>query len=281
MPSVLIADSGSTKSEWCLISGKTKKKLVSKAMSPYFVTTVQLKEMITEDVLSQLEGQLPDKVFFYGTGCANTGNIKSVKTAISTVFPSAQVFVDHDMTGAAKALCGDEKGIACILGTGSSSCYYNGKTIKNLRPGLGYVLGDEGSGSYLGRKVLQYYLYETFDDDLRERFEAKYHTDRVEILNSVYKKPFPNRYLASFTRFLSENRGHFMIENILEDSFCDFFTNHIFKFKESWLYPINFTGGVAFVFRDVIEELCNNYELQLGKIIKDPIDGLIKYHQAK
>lgn len=254
---------------------------MSKAMSPYFVTTEQMKGMVQEDIASQLGGAVPNEVYFYGTGCANKGNIKSVKSALKAVFPEAEIFVDHDMMGAAKALCGQDKGIASILGTGSSSCYFNGKKISELRPGLGYVLGDEGSGSHLGVKVIQYYLYETFDDDLRERFEAKYKIDRTEILNSVYKKAYPNRYLASFTKFLAENRGHYMVENILEDSFSDFFFKHIFKFKESWLYPINFTGGVAFVFRDVLTELCKTYELQLGKIIKDPIDGLIKYHQSK
>jgi hypothetical protein len=182
--------------------------------------------------------------------------------------------------GAAKALCGQEKGVACILGTGSNSCYFNGKKIVKNSPGLGYVLGDEGSGSYLGKKVLQHYLYGTFDEDLMHRFGTLYQTSVSEILNTVYKKPFPNRYLAQFTHFLVENRGHYMIENIIEDGFNDFFFNHVYKYRESWTMPIHFVGSVAYGFRDVLKDICNNYELKLGKIIQSPMEGLIQYHQT-
>ena len=181
--------------------------------------------------------------------------------------------------GAARALCGHQKGVACILGTGSNSCYFDGKKITKNSPGLGYVLGDEGSGAYLGKKVLQYYLYNTFDEELRYRFDAKYTTNQVEILDNLYKKPLPNRYLASFTIFLAENRGHYMIENILEDGFNDFFFNHLCKYRESWNYPIHFVGSVAFGFRDVIKELISSYEFEAGKILKKPMDGLIEYHR--
>lgn len=148
-------------------------------------------------------------------------------------------------------------------------------------PGLGYVLGDEGSGAYLGKKVLQYYLYNTFDEELRYRFDAAYVTNRVEILDNIYKKPLPNRYLASFTLFLSENRGHYMVENILEDGLNDFFFTHLCKYNESWKFPIHFTGAVAYGFRDIIRELCNMYEFELGKIIQRPMEGLIDYHKDK
>jgi N-acetylglucosamine kinase-like BadF-type ATPase len=202
-----------------------------------------------------------------------------VKRAIGKVFPSSKIFVDHDLMGAAKALCGNEKGVACILGTGSNSCYYNGKKIIKNSPGLGYVLGDEGSGAYLGKKVIQYYLYNTFEPDLMERFNIKYNTTSSDILDAVYKKPLPNRYLSGFVPFLVENRGHFMIENIIEDSFNDFFFNHIYKYTESWTMPVNFVGSVAFGFKDVLQDMCNSYELQLGKVLKNPMDGLIKFHQ--
>jgi N-acetylglucosamine kinase-like BadF-type ATPase len=201
-----------------------------------------------------------------------------MKAALKAVFPQSHISVDHDLMGAAKALCGNEKGVACILGTGSNSCYYNGKKIVKNSPGLGYVLGDEGSGAYLGRKVLQYYLYNTFDEDLRSRFDAKYVTNAAEILDNVYKKPLANRYLASFALFLAENRGHFMVENIIEDCLNDFFFNHIIKYRESWILPVHFVGGVAYGFRDVIKELCSNYELTLGRIMQNPMEGLVTYH---
>jgi len=274
----LICDSGSTKAEWCLLNGKSKKIVTTQGLSPYFLTTQQIQQIIAKELMPKIKNIRIDEVFFYGTGCSNPENIKSVKKAISLVFTKAKVAVDHDLMGAAKALCGSNKGIACILGTGSNSCFYNGKKIVKNSPGLGYVLGDEGSGAYLGKKVIQYFLYKTFDEDLMDRFNAKYATNSVDILNHVYKQPLPNRYLASFVPFLIENRGHYMIENIIEDAFNDFFFNHVYKYRESWQMPINFVGSVAFGFKDVLKEMCNAYELQLGIVIKKPMDGLIKYH---
>src|SRR5664279_5456358 len=163
-----------------------------------------------------------------------------VKKALKNICPGAIIKIETDVDGAAKALCGGEKGIACILGTGSSSCYYNGRRIAKNNPGLGFILGDEGSGAYLGKKVIQYFLYNTFDADLMDRFRAKFNTNSHEILTAVYKNPLPNRYLASYAIFLAENRGHYMIENIIEDGFNDFFFNHIYKYRESWTLPIHF-----------------------------------------
>lgn len=274
----LIADSGSSKAEWCLLDGKKKKYVITQGLSPYFLTTEQIQFILEEELKPKIKNAAPAEVWFYGTGCSNKENVKLVTKAIQRVFPEAKVMVDHDLMAAARALCGRDKGIACILGTGSNSCYYNGKKIVKNSPGLGYVLGDEGSGAYLGRKVIQYFLYNTFDPDLADRFKQKYNTNSDEILNAVYKKPLPNRYLASFAMFLSENRGHYMIENIIEDCFNDFFFNHIYKYRECWTMPIHFTGSVAYAFRDVLKELCNGYELQLGKVLKRPMDGLIKYH---
>ncbi|MBD0332631.1 MAG: N-acetylglucosamine kinase, partial [Chitinophagaceae bacterium] len=194
------------------------------------------------------------------------------------VFPDAQVTVNHDLIAAARAVCGHEKGIVCILGTGSNSAYYNGKKIVKNSPGLGYVLGDEGSGAYLGKKVLQYYLYNTFDEDLRARFDAKFITTPVEILDNVYKKPMPNRYLATFTMFLAGNRGHYMIENIIEDGLNDFFFNHLRKYGEARRAPVNFVGSVAYGFKDVLQELCNVYQFKMGKVLKNPMEGLIEFH---
>ena len=278
MTSILIADSGSSKTEWCLLTGNKKKTIITQGMSPYFLSGEQIKKILSENILPKIKDALPEKIFFYGTGCSNAGNVKIVKEAFKSVFKLAEVFIDHDMMGAAKALCGNEKGVACILGTGSNSCYYNGKKILKNSPGLGYVLGDEGSGAYLGKKVIQYYLYNTFDEDLMERFNAKFKTDAAQILDAVYKKPLPNKYLAGYAMFLAENRGHFMIENIIEDGFNDFFFNHIYKYRESWIMPIHFTGSIAFGFKDVLKEMCHSYELQLGKVLKRPMDGLIKFH---
>ncbi len=274
----LIADSGSTKAEWCLLDGKKKRTFFTEGLSPYFLSSEQIQKILEQELKVKMKTIEPDEIFFYGTGCSNPDNVKLVKKAIRKVFTKATVAVDHDLMGAAKALCGGEKGIACILGTGSNSCYYNGKKIVKNSPGLGYVLGDEGSGAYLGKKVIQYFLYNTFDADLMDRFVAKFQVSSYDILDAVYKKPLPNRYLASYAIFLAENRGHYMVENIIEDGFNDFFFNHVYKYRESWTLPINFIGSVAYGFKDVLKEMCNSYELQLGKVLQKPMDGLVKFH---
>ena len=276
---ILIADSGSTKCEWCLLHDGKKKKVDTQGISPYFLDVTGIGQVLSRELLPALKNWTVDLVYYYGTGCNNPDNRKIVQKAIKKAFPDAVIHVTHDLMGAALALCGDSKGVSCILGTGSNSCYYDGKKIVKNSPGLGFILGDEGSGAYLGKKVLQYYLYNTFDEELRYKFDAKYTTNNKEILERVYKQPLPNRYLASFTLFLVENRGHYMVENIIEDGINDFFFNHLCKYRESWKLPIHFVGGVAFGFRDVIKELCSTYEFELGKILQKPMDGLIKYHQ--
>ena len=278
MPVILLADSGATKAEWCLVSGSKKRTIFTQGISPYFLNTGQITTLLHDELVRKLKNIHIDHIYYYGTGCANPENAKSVKKALQKVFPGARVEVQTDLMAAARSVCGKEKGIACILGTGSNSCFYNGKKISGNSPGLGYVLGDEGSGAYLGKKVIQYYLYNTFDEDLRARFDAKFVTTPVEILDNVYKKPMPNRYLATYTMFLAENRGHYMIENIIEDGLNDFFFQHLCKYPEIWKCPVHFVGSVAFGFKDVIKDLCSSYEFDLGTILKNPMQGLVKYH---
>lgn len=274
----LIADSGATKAEWCLLINGKRKTIITQGISPYFLNTEQIVNLLLKELKPELKNIEVDEVFYYGTGCSNPANAKLVQKAIRKVFVNAKTDVQHDLMAAARALCGRKRGIACILGTGSNSCYYNGKKIVKNSPGLGYVLGDEGSGAYLGKKVVQYYLYDTFDEELRGRFNATYNTTAAEILENVYKKPLPNRYLAGFTKFLVDNRDHFMIENIIEDGLNDFFFTHLCKYKEVWNMPVNFAGSVAFGFKDVLQQLCNSYEFELGSVMKNPMEGLVKYH---
>ncbi len=279
MPVILIADSGATKCEWCLLENGKTKKLLTQGISPYFLSGDQITALLEKELLPKIRGKAVQGVHFYGTGLNNAGNIRIVTRVLKKLFPGAKTEVQTDLLGAARALCGREKGIACILGTGSNSCFYNGKKIVKNSPGIGYILGDEGSGAYLGKKVIQYYLYQTFDEDLRSRFEKRFSVQPNEILENIYKKPLANRYMASFAIFLAENRGHYMIENIIEDGLNDFYFTHLYKYRESWTLPIHFIGSIAFGFKDVLKELCNTYELELGKVLKAPMQGLIAYHR--
>ena len=277
----IIADSGATKCQWTLILGKEKKSITTIGISPYFLSEEQMVDTIVTGFQKKVDPQIIDAIYFYGTGLSNSKNVAAIKKALKKVFKNATLDIQTDLVAVARATCQTKKGVACILGTGSNTGYYNGKVIAKNSPGLGYVLGDEGSGAYLGKKVLQYYLYKTFDEELMLSFESKYKLSKDQILDAVYKQPLPNRYMASFSTFLSEHRGHYMIENIIEDGLNDFFFTHLNKLNESWLYPIHFSGSIAYVFKDVIKQLATGYELEVGKIIKSPMDGLIEYHKPK
>jgi len=278
MSFILIADSGSTKCEWCLSGYRRKKIIITRGISPYFLKKDEIFSLLQQNLLPELKHKTIDEIYFYGTGLKDENNKRLLRLVLKKLFPASAIEVQTDLLAAARALCKDEKGISCILGTGSNSCFYNGKRIVKNSPGIGYVLGDEGSGAYLGRKVVQHFLYNTFDEELMLSFNKKYNATDAEILEHVYRQPQPNRYLASFSLFLAENRGHYMIENIIEDGLNDFFFTHLCKYNESWLHPVHFTGGVAYGFKDVLKELCNSYEMELGSVFKQPMEGLIKYH---
>ena len=275
----IIADSGATKCQWTMVSSNKKTTFATVGISPYFLSAAQIQTLLEKTFKNKIKLDSVNAVYFYGTGLSNPQNVTQLKKALKAVFTKASFDIQTDLVAAARATCQNKKGVACILGTGSNTGFYNGKKITKNSPGLGYVLGDEGSGAYLGKKVIQYYLYKTYDEDLMSRFEKKFATSKDEILNNVYKEATPNRYLAKFTEFLVENRGHYMIENIIEDGLNDFFYAHINKMNEAWLYPIHFVGSVAFGFKDIIKQLALSYEIELGSIVKSPMQGLITYHQ--
>ncbi len=274
----IIADSGATKCQWTIVQQNKKKTITTIGISPYFLNTDEIVQIIQKAFDKKVDCNAIKDVYFYGTGLTNPSNVLILKKALKTLFTKASLDIQTDLMAIARAACMDQKGVACILGTGSNAGFYNGKKIIKNSPGLGYVLGDEGSGTYLGKKVLQYYLYKTFDEDLMNAFEQKYNLDKSTILNKVYKEPLANRYIAQFTQFLVENRGHYMIENIIEDGLNDFFFTHLNKLNESWLYPIHFVGSVAYGFKDVLKQLAHTYEFELGKIMKTPMEGLLAYH---
>lgn len=277
----IIADSGATKCQWTLLDGKKKQSFQTQGISPYFMDMQAISTLIEKSFIKKVDLNKVASVHFYGTGLANANNANIIKKALKSNFKKASIEVQTDLMAAARATCLHQKGIACILGTGSNTGFYNGKKMAINSPGLGYVLGDEGSGAYLGKKVLQYYLYNTFDEELMHAFNTKYALNRFEILDQIYKQAFPNRFLASFCSFLSEHRGHYMVENIIEDGLNDFFFTHLIKLNESWKYPIHFIGSVAFHFKDVLKTLAQSYELEVGKIIASPMNGLIEFHLSK
>lgn len=280
MSFTLIADSGSTKTEWCLLDEKKAKKLTTGGINPYFITETECLDMLQRELkLGKAKDDISE-VYFYSAGVKAPQNQKTMTAILKQHLGIKDVHVHTDMLGASRATCKQEKGVTAILGTGSNSCYYDGSKITKQHPSLGYILGDEGSGTAMGRKVLQHFFYQTFDGDLHEAFINKYGNDLPGVLHKVYKEPLANRYLASFTEFLTDHRGHYMIENIIEDTLLEFFTKNLLKYRESWKYPIHFVGSVAFEFKDVLLSVIDQYGLSVGSIVKSPIDGLKSYHQS-
>jgi N-acetylglucosamine kinase-like BadF-type ATPase len=281
MPSYLIADSGSTKTDWCLLrKGKKPVRFSTQGINPYLQSKQDIEGMLKNELPWDNGKYQVDKMSYFGAGAANPEKQIFLEEILVRHFGIKKTEVAGDMVAAARALCGDQKGIICILGTGSASCYYNGKKIKEQRPSLGYIAGDEGGGNYMGKRILQYYAYGTFDSELTMGFEMRFGNDIKQIINTLYHQPNPNRYLASFVTLLKENRGHYMVENIIEDCLNDFFHTSILKHRNSWNLPLYFSGSVAFEFRDVLENLCGQYELEIGDVIKSPMDGLIKYYKG-
>ena len=275
----LIADSGATKTEWQIVNGKKRSSFFTAGISPYHMDKEKIEALLSDELSPSIKKTSFSSIHYYGTGCYTRVNANIVKKALENVLKSSEVNVTHDLMGAAIALCGKTKGFACILGTGSNSCFFNGSKIMENSPGLGYVLGDEGSGAYLGRMVLQHFLYKQFDQDLMDRFTDAYGLTKAEILQKVYKEPYANRFLATFAKFLSNNRGHYIIENIIEDGLRDFFDIHLVQYKNHASFPFHFVGSISYYFKDKIKELCNDYGLELGRIIKQPMEGLVDFHK--
>ncbi len=278
---MLIADSGSTKTSWCLLQGSRQKRVRTQGISPYFLKKDEIVAVLEDELLPQLECPAAEvgQVFFYGTGLGVREKAQLMEDILKDVFAGSAVTVNHDLTGAARALCLHQEGLACILGTGSGACYYDGQKIQKSSPGLGFILGDEGSGAYLGKMLVQRYLYRTLDQELMAAFDDKYHLSKAEILQKVYQEPFPNRYLASFARFLGENRGNDGAEAIIEQGIRDFLLVHVRTYEQSQRLPVHFVGGVADAFQDVVSRLVVHYGLHLGRILSRPLEGLIQYHQ--
>ena len=280
MASYLVADSGSTKTDWCLIrKGQKPQHFTTAGINPHLQDAAGIGAMLTTELPWGGKKHIPDNIDYYGAGASSTEKQQLLAGVLKAHFGAAKVSVQTDLAAAAKALCGDKKGIVCILGTGSSSCYYDGKKVSEQKPSLGYIAGDEGSGNHMGKRILQYYAYGTFDAELQTGFEMRFGKDLTAIVAELYKTPYPNRYLASFTPMLVDMRGHYMVENIVEDCINDFFHNSILKFRQAWKQPLYFTGSVAYMFADVIQNLCDQYELELGEIHKSPMDGLVKYYK--
>jgi glucosamine kinase len=277
----LIADSGSTKTAWRLIKSKnTILKFETIGYSPQYVTTSEMISDLISVLLPQLTVYSDDisKIHFYGTGCSTPRTVGIIQLALENVFEKAAVEVNHDLLGGARALCGRSPGVACILGTGSNSCLFDGEFIVDNIPSVGFMLGDEGSGGYLGKKLVRAYFYRELPTDLAQAFDKKYQLSRDEMLLNVYKKPMPNRYLADFTKFLSEHLEHPFVIDLVKSSFQDFLDTMVLKYDNIHNLPINFLGSIAVHFQTILKTVLIENNLKFGRIVENPVREMVKYH---
>jgi len=276
---LLIVDSGSTKTDWKLVDKTFEFSFQTMGMNPFYMKDEEIEKELKNVVVPKLE-KIPDKVFFYGAGIISEQKQRMEKV-LSISFPNAEVKAESDLLAAARALCGKQKGIACIMGTGANSCLYDGENIIDNIPPLGFIQGDEGSGAVLGKKLITMYLKRELPKHIAEEFHKEYGLNVSDILQKVYKEAFPNRFLANFTKFINQHISNELIYRLVYDSFDEFLIRNVYKYLDYQKLNIHFIGSVAYYFKDILLKIAKEHELKIGNIIRSPIDNLVKYHLAE
>ncbi|NNC94132.1 MAG: hypothetical protein HKN92_01125 [Chitinophagales bacterium] len=282
---IIVADSGSTKADWVAIDSDYNRVFETSTMgfNPFFHDKDVVQKGLSEnDMLSKIAADVME-VYFYGAGCSAEDLNRKIEDGLGLVFENAKIKVDHDLTAAAYATADDQPCIACILGTGSNSCYFDGEMIIDKIPALGYILGDEGSGSYYGKQVLRAYLYNKLPRRIHDKLHDTYKLTKATIFENVYMKPNANVYLASFAKLLSDNRNDVWVEELVSHGMLDFLSYHVCSFENYRDVPVHFVGSIAFFFEDVLRAVAERRSVTVGKIMKQPVEGLVDYHlrQAK
>lgn len=275
---ILIADSGSTKTSWCYTGINTNPEYFSTSgINPFFRTAEDIFSELKSELKPRLTGNL-DQIYFYGAGIVNDEKGAVVYSALKRLFPDTEIEVNSDLLAAARATLQNKKGIACILGTGSNSCLYDGKTIVSHVPPLGFILGDEGSGAVLGRKLVADYLKKQMPEQLSKKFEKKFPMGYAEILNRVYREEKPNKFLATFVPFLKETIEEEYSRDLLEKAFKEFIERNIASYENYKSVPTCFVGSVAFYFQEQLKNVLEKLQLNTGIILKEPLEKLVEYH---
>jgi N-acetylglucosamine kinase-like BadF-type ATPase len=276
---ILITDSGSTKADWALIDQRhCVSRIHTCGFNPYMQTTDEMVCSINNSALKKIADRGISHLWFYGAGCTPGEKTQNVTMALRAVFgKQCDVKVQSDMVGAARALCQQEEGIACILGTGSNSCLYDGHEIVANVPPLGFILGDEGSGAHLGKMMVGNVLKGQMPKEIVNRFFEETGMDTADIINRVYRQPFPNRWLASLAPLIHRNLNHKDVRAMAAEAFTAFFQRNVANYNRPDL-PVNFVGSIAYYYKEIIAEVANNMGYSIGKIRQSPIEGLMEYH---
>ena len=279
---ILIADSGSTKTDWCYLAPDGQHTLLqSEGINPYFQESDNIAEIVREVVYEKADTSALTHIYFYGAGCSSDEKCNIVRNGLQQIYPDAAIEVEHDMMAAARALCNNSKGIICILGTGSNSVLFDGEKITEDVPSLGFILGDEGSGAYLGKELIRRFLYGELPQTLHNNFILESGATKEQILDSVYKKPLPNRYLATFSKFIHTHIENEVMYQLVYDAFNAFIHHHISKYTDYNSTPLHCTGSVGYTYKDILLQVCRSNHIQTGNIVKSPLKGLITYHEQQ
>jgi len=275
---ILIADSGSSKTDWRVAEvGETVKKVMTTGINPYLQDEEAIAEELKLSLFPEIEEYNIHAVYFYGAGCSFPHE-KQILAEVIGAEIKAPIEVYSDLMGAARGLCGFMPGIACILGTGSNSCLYDGVEIIQHTPALGFILGDEGSGAALGKRLVNDCLKNQLPEHLRNKFLSEYELTTEVILERVYRQPFPNRFLSNLSRFLLDNLLEEAVHNLVLDCFKEFLVKNVKQYKGSDKFPIHFTGSIAYFFQAVLREAIIAVGLHPGVMTQSPMEGLIRYH---
>jgi N-acetylglucosamine kinase-like BadF-type ATPase len=279
---ILIADSGSTKCSWalCDTNGKLIQEISTIGFNPYFIDDKSILNHLENSDLNNWKDKI-SHVFFYGAGCSSKAKNKIIETPFIGFFKNATVNISHDLDAACFAMYDGNPGITCILGTGSNSCYYDGKEIYEHAPSLGFIMGDDASGNYFGKKILSLYFNGKMDQELKEKFESSFESNIDVINKNVYNTNRANVFLAQYFPFITVTRDHPIIQKLIKDTLDEFIDQHVKCFSKSESVSINFIGSVAFFLSDEIEEATKRHGLKKGRILKNPIGRLIEYHFEK
>lgn len=276
---ILIADSGASKTDWRILNGERSiEQAQSIGFNPYYQSIEQFDQEIREVLVPQIKHPI-GKLFYYGTGCSSEKNRKMIRSVLQQYFAEAHIEIWHDLLAAARALCGEEQGIACILGTGANSCFYDGNKIIENVTSLGYVLGDEGSGAYMGKKIVADYLRKTLPEKLWDQFKKRFPMDRDEILNRVYSQEMPSRFLGSFSHFIFQHLKEPYCYQLVYDGFSEFIEKNVMQYPNYKNLKVHFVGSVAFYFSDILRQVANDKKISVKNILESPIAGLTLYHQ--
>jgi len=277
---ILLADGGSTKTDWVALSteGKELYRTRTKGLNPAILDKETLEERILNNYDLEKDKLKVENVFFYGAGCGTHQDAGKLSDVLSHIFPNANIKVAEDMLAAVYAASQGKEAIVAILGTGSNSCYYDGEQMHMLYPSLGYILMDEASGNWFGKELILDYYNKRMPEEIAHNFEKKYDLSAHAIKENLYQKEAPNTYLAHFAEFMFEHKDSDYIKNLLKRGFHLFFQNRILPYKKVEEVPVYFIGSIAWFFKPILEEIAGQYNINLQGVVRRPIDGLIKFH---